>query len=231
MNPVNTLSSQDRMLRLLVLSAIADDYEDFRIIAHETSAWAREVGLVVNHEKILGALAELIDEGLAKAYVLSSREPYVVPTNFSRERARILWYWITPDGKRLLETLQTELGSPARSEEASAYYGFEILGDVTVEGFRLGKITDFEAEPTETGDAFIVAPDGSRAGLVWEVSSENYFEEVMGKSGSWGVWAVSFPHPMTSPDNIRRNLESILPELKKEWEKWRLQCDRSRLES
>jgi hypothetical protein len=41
--------------------------------------------------------------------------------------------------------------------------GSFILDDVTAEGFTLGKITDFEAEPCDEGDAFVIAPDGSRA--------------------------------------------------------------------
>lgn len=39
------------------------------------------------------------------------------------------------------------------------------VDDVTAEGFTLGKITDFEAEPCDQGNAFVIAPDGSRAGL------------------------------------------------------------------
>lgn len=91
-----------------------------------------------------------------------------------------------------------------------------------VEGFTFGKITDFDGELCEEGDAFVVAPDNSRAGLVWEVSDKSYFQEFCPpETQRWGVWGVSFPHPMTSHDNARRNLESILAELKKRWEKWR----------
>jgi hypothetical protein len=35
------------------------------------------------------------------------------------------------------------------------YHGFVVLDDVVADGFTLGKITDFEAEACETGDAFI----------------------------------------------------------------------------
>jgi hypothetical protein len=50
-------------------------------------------------------------------------------------------------------------------EGAPVYHGFVVLDDVTAEGFILGKITDFEVEPCMEGDAFVIAPDGSRAGL------------------------------------------------------------------
>jgi len=45
---------------------------------------------------------------------------------------------------------------------------------VAVDGVTLGKITDWEAESCETKDAFVIAPDGSRAGLVWEISDLNF---------------------------------------------------------
>jgi hypothetical protein len=105
---------------------------------------------------------------------------------------------------------------------APVYHGFPILRDVVVEGFCLGKITDFEAEHCDSGDAFVVAPDNSRAGIVWEVSNEPHFSEILtADSNRWGVWAVNFPHPMTSRDNARRNLAFILPQLKQKWESWR----------
>jgi hypothetical protein len=110
----------------------------------------------------------------------------------------------------------------ARPDGAPVYYGFIILDDVVVDGFTLGKITDWEAEPCETGDAFVIAPDGSRAGLVWELSDKQYFQEVMlVETGRWGVWGVGFCLPMNSRENARRNLESILPELKLRWAEWK----------
>jgi hypothetical protein len=107
---------------------------------------------------------------------------------------------------------------------APVYHGFPILKDVVVEGFCLGKITDFEAEYCDYGDAFVVAPDNSRAGLVWEISSEPHFSEILcADSDRWGVWGVNFPHPMTSRENARLNLAFILPPLKQKWESWRSQ--------
>jgi hypothetical protein len=105
---------------------------------------------------------------------------------------------------------------------APVYYGFQVLDDVVVGGFTFGKITDFEAEPCVEGDAFVIAPDNSRAGLVWEVAETVSVSEVLPIEVSrWGVWAVTFPHPMSSRDNVRRNLELILPALREKWEEWR----------
>jgi hypothetical protein len=104
---------------------------------------------------------------------------------------------------------------------APVYHGFVVLDDVVVDGFTLGKITDWEAEPCETGDAFVIAPDGSRAGLVWEVCDPPYFQEVMPiEATRWGVWGVGFVLPMISREKARTNLESILPQLKSRWTEW-----------
>src|ERR1700688_705750 len=103
----------------------------------------------------------------------------------------------------------------ARPEGAPVYHGFVVLDDVRVDGFTLGKITDWEAEPCAAGDAFVIAPDGSRAGLIWEICDPPYFEETRPiEAARWGVWGVGFCLPMDSRENARKNLESILPQLK-----------------
>src|SRR4029077_14218638 len=73
----------------------------------------------------------------------------------------------------------TEPAFIARPEGTPVYHGFVVLDDVTVGGFTLGKITDWAAAPSDTGDAFVIAPDGSRAGIVWEVCDPACFEENM----------------------------------------------------
>ena len=113
-------------------------------------------------------------------------------------------------------------GFLAKPSSAPVYHGFRVLADVVVNGFTLGMITDFEAEPASEGDGFVIAPDNSRAGLVWEVSDKQTFEEVCHQTDDrWGVWAVSFPLPMTSRDNARRNLAVIVPLLRPKWDAWR----------
>jgi len=119
-------------------------------------------------------------------------------------------------------TSNIEPGFVARPPGAPVYHGFQILSGVTADGFTFGKITDFETAPCGYGDAFVIAPDDSRAGLVWEVSDKPHFQEVCPlEPERWGVWGVTFPYAMESHDHVRKNLESILPELKKRWEEWR----------
>ena len=109
----------------------------------------------------------------------------------------------------------------ARPEGAPVYHGFPVVEGVEVEGFRLGMITDFESSP-EDGDAFVVAPDGSRAGLVWSVGNSADLEEVCPLEASrWGVWAVTFPEPMNTKEAMERNLAVVLPRLKEIWLRWK----------
>jgi hypothetical protein len=122
----------------------------------------------------------------------------------------------------------TEPAFIARPDGAPVYHGFVVLDDVNVDGFTLGKITDWETEPCETGDAFVIAPDGSRAGLVWEICDPPYFQETMPiEADRWGVWGVGFALPMDSHENARKNLGSILPELKLRWAEWKARFSRS----
>ena len=111
----------------------------------------------------------------------------------------------------------------AKPPGAPVYHGFRVLSDVVIDGFTFGTITDFEAEPATVGDAFVIAPDGSRAGLVWEVSPEDTFAMVCPETDDrWGVWAVSFPLPMSCRQNAALNLEHLISRLKPKWESWRL---------
>jgi hypothetical protein len=111
----------------------------------------------------------------------------------------------------------------SRPEGAPVYYGFPVLDDVEVDGFRLGMITDFIARPDDYGDAFVVAPDGSRCGLIWESEVEEpYFAESSGpEEGRWGVWSVGLRLPLTSTEEARAYLAALLAELRPRWEAWR----------
>lgn len=99
---------------------------------------------------------------------------------------------------------QTEPAFIARPAGAPVYHGFEVLSDIVVGGFIFGKITDFESETRYEGDAFVIAPDNSRAGLAWEISDKPRFQEILApEADRWGVWGVTFPNAMTSPSIVR----------------------------
>ena len=99
----------------------------------------------------------------------------------------------------------------ARPDDAPVYHGFALLDLPAVDGWRFGEITQFLG--SEAGDAFVIAPDGSRAGLVWEVGPGDLQVVSEPDSMRWGVYAVWFPAPNDSIDALQRNLLSVLPSL------------------
>jgi hypothetical protein len=66
------------LIRRLVLNAICDGYQNVdQVILQQVSEGGAMLGLtVITRSEILDALAGLIADGLAKAYLLSSREPH-----------------------------------------------------------------------------------------------------------------------------------------------------------
>lgn len=138
-----------------------------------------------------------------------------------------------------------------RKPEASVYYDLPPWGEAEVGGFTFGKIEDNRSrgDGHAWGNGFVVAPDGSRAGLRWHVietaeqfaarervrekerryfTDPEYFEvRHPFEPHRWGIWNVAFPHPMHIEDPVivrddaRMNLEAILPKLWPEWQRWR----------
>ena len=131
-------------------------------------------------------------------------------------------------GRPLATDDQAESADPsrpaflARPPGAPVYHGFPVIEGAEAGGFRLGMITDFLSEPAAEGDAYVIAPDGSRAGLVWRSGCAPYFEEIMAPGQDrWGVWAVGLALPMTTSDEARAYLAALLPHLRPRWESWR----------
>jgi hypothetical protein len=120
----------------------------------------------------------------------------------------------------------------ARPPDRPVYHGFPLL-DVEVDGFRLGAISGFALEQLDSadedgmaGDAFVVGPDGRRAGLIWEVERGPAFAPAPDDDGEGlandkrvGVYNVSFPRPMRSLEDARANLAAIVPRLREEWKR------------
>jgi len=69
--------NRSELVRLMVLREICDDYENVdQIIFPHVARQAAKCGFVIERSEIVDALAGLIQEGLAKAYLLSPFEPY-----------------------------------------------------------------------------------------------------------------------------------------------------------
>ena len=102
----------------------------------------------------------------------------------------------------------------ARPADAPVYHGFPVVAESATDGWYLGTITDY-ADPNgcDFGDAYVVAPDGSRAGLVWQVG-EGVTELILpSDAGRWGVYSVWFAHSIHTTEELVTAFRRILPEL------------------
>ena len=104
----------------------------------------------------------------------------------------------------------------ARPEGAPVYHGFVTIEESNTEGWKIGAITEFIEE--DYGDAYVVAPDGSRAGLVWAVGPGEFESVCEPSPGRWGVYAVWFPLAIHNTDDLISNFRSVLPDLKKAYD-------------
>jgi hypothetical protein len=103
----------------------------------------------------------------------------------------------------------------ARPAGSPVYHGFVVVPETCTDGWCLGPITEFEDPVGCTGgDAFVIAPDGSRAGLVWEVGSDPLREILPPDAERWGVYAISFPSPTRTIQDFVHNFRFVLPQIK-----------------
>ena len=103
----------------------------------------------------------------------------------------------------------------ARPATAPAYYGFPLLPDSEKDGFVFGVITKSGTDaPASWGDAYVVAPDGTRAGIVWVMKGPVTEVVFPPDPLRWGVYQFLFEHPVLSDADLIRNLHAILPRLK-----------------
>jgi len=125
-------------------------------------------------------------------------------------------------GKTILQDPNAEScepGKPAflsRPEGTPVYYGFPLIEESRTDGWCFGTITAFEdLDGCEYGDGFVEAPDGSRAGLMWEVGDFPVREVIGPEESRWGVYAVPFPKVVRTVEDLVECFRSVLPELQR----------------
>ena len=92
------------------------------------------------------------------------------------------------------------------------YHGYVVIPETYIDGWVLGEVTPYLGE--ESGDGFVVAPDGTQASLIWELGEGDLTEIMPGTPERWGVYAVSFPKLMSTLENLVQNFHEVLPALK-----------------
>ena len=99
----NGLMHRSELIRRMVLNEISDDYENIdQIILPAVVRESAKHGVTVRRSEIVNALTELVNEGLAKAYFLSSDAPAMeiegVPRLEAIEKDFQTYFLITPKG-------------------------------------------------------------------------------------------------------------------------------------
>lgn len=124
-------------------------------------------------------------------------------------------------GRPLRLDPQAESASPDRPAflasppGAPVYHGFPIVPETETDGWVYGAITEFEdPDGCEDGDGFVIAPDGTRAGLVWSVGTFPTRVISEPESGRWGVFAIAFPRAVKNVEDIVVCFRAVLPELR-----------------
>jgi hypothetical protein len=129
------------------------------------------------------------------------------------------------DGRKLVLDEKAESSSEAlpaflsRPPGAPAYHGFPLVDETLTDGWCYGAITEFnepECHPDgcESGDGYVQAPDGSRAGLVWSTGAFATSEIYAPDDGRWGVYEIAFPKRVRNVEDLVDCFRSILPELR-----------------
>lgn len=102
----------------------------------------------------------------------------------------------------------------AKPEGEPVYHGFPIVPETMADGWYLGTITEYvDPDGCESGDAYVVAPDGSRAGLVWDVGDGQLTEICPPDETRWGVYQVWFRKPIRTTDDLITCFREVLPQL------------------
>jgi hypothetical protein len=82
------------------------------------------------------------------------------------------------------------------------------------DGFEMGMFVSYG----DCGDAWVIAPDGRPASIVWETSSPSYFRTLIEPNEyRWGTFAVALPLPLTVDSEADEYLRALLPELRARW--------------
>jgi hypothetical protein len=95
-----------------------------------------------------------------------------------------------------------------------AYEGYPLIPETANDGSAFGAITPIGQYP-DRGAGFLQGPDGSRAGLQWELAETPFIMRLESPDTErWGVYRVGFTRPVTSVQDLVANLQAVLPKLR-----------------
>jgi hypothetical protein len=133
-----------------------------------------------------------------------------------------------PQGKPLRFDPTAESADPslpaflARPAGAPVYHGFPLLDESrTDDGWCFGTISDPDCpEGRNWGDAYVVAPDNTRAGLIWHVGPPELEISLDPGADRWGVYTIGIAGEVHSQAELVEQLRAWLPELRRRHAAW-----------
>jgi hypothetical protein len=111
----------------------------------------------------------------------------------------------------------------SRKRNKQVYAKFPLVPETEIDGWVYGAITyyiDPELYPkgTDNGDGYVQAPDGSRAGLVWDIGKPRV-RTIDAETDDWGLYHVWFPKPIKTVKDLKKGFELVLPSLQRMYKK------------
>ena len=94
-----------QFMKDMILATISDDYESLEDITRQLRRYSQASMTRVSDVLVVDVLAELVEENLAPTYILSPNPPHARPVPFSRDSLVDLWFYITPLGKTVVQSL------------------------------------------------------------------------------------------------------------------------------
>jgi hypothetical protein len=94
-------------LERVVLQAVGNDYEEFEMIVHDATKWMSRIGEGPEIGQVEYALMKCIADRNIKAYEYSESACQFISTDADPKKINTLWFYITENGKKRLELLDT----------------------------------------------------------------------------------------------------------------------------
>jgi hypothetical protein len=91
------------------------------------------------------------------------------------------------------------------------YASWPFVEGIEIDGWRFGSAMSYSDQ--SWGDAFVEAPDGSRAGIVGVIRDGPIKQLIPPDQGRWGVYEIPFKRAMRNSEDLMSNFKSVLGSL------------------
>jgi hypothetical protein len=162
-------------------------------------------GLVLTPEFMRNNKVQLGDEYAAWK---TSKGVMVVFKKNHRGKRRIPKHAIFGKVQLALPEIIAEVPKPAKTV-------WNSIPETLTDGWTFGSYTRYAGpEGCCEGDGFVIAPDGQRAELDWQVGKGKLKRTSRSDERIWGVFEVGFPRPVTGKADLIENFRAVLPQIK-----------------